>query len=80
MLTSVFTGSEDAIAVYEELAFAGIDAARDISLRQLMRAPAGMPSLPSPLTQRTHPLRIVDLDRAVKDCFSAEILTSVHNE
>ncbi|KZV94573.1 hypothetical protein EXIGLDRAFT_505369 [Exidia glandulosa HHB12029] len=78
------TYHENAVAVYKELAHMGVEAAADMGLRHLMRAPTkippGLPSLPSPFTGITHALRVVDLDMVVKTCSSVESLTELHNQ
>ncbi|KZV85875.1 hypothetical protein EXIGLDRAFT_841163 [Exidia glandulosa HHB12029] len=64
-------------AAYTELAHMSVDLSLDIKGNNVCKAPVsppGLPSLPSPLTGRTHNIRLLDLELALWTDWSVEVI------
>ncbi|KZV88093.1 hypothetical protein EXIGLDRAFT_839518 [Exidia glandulosa HHB12029] len=73
------TLKDDLWNAYRVLAHMSINMARDVKYNNILMAPnspPGLPSLPSPFTQRTHNIRIIDLELALKTIFTDDIIMS----
>ncbi|EJD50964.1 hypothetical protein AURDEDRAFT_160107 [Auricularia subglabra TFB-10046 SS5] len=74
---------EDVADVFNELAYVSMDVAADMGIRHVMRplpVPPGFPGLPSPFTQRIHSLRVVDLNLAIKRCYSFSHMVKANDD
>ncbi|KZV88095.1 hypothetical protein EXIGLDRAFT_839520 [Exidia glandulosa HHB12029] len=64
-------------AAYTELALMSVDLSLDIKGNNVCKAPVsppGLPNLPSPLTGRTHNIRLLDLELALWTDWSVEVI------
>lgn len=60
---------QDIMGLYEEIGYFCVDNSRDVRVQNILRAPSsppGLPSVPSPFTQRVHNWRMIDFEFAVQ--------------
>ncbi|KZV85874.1 hypothetical protein EXIGLDRAFT_841162 [Exidia glandulosa HHB12029] len=72
-LKCYLTEKQDMLHAYDEFAQLSVNLCRDIranNIRMAPQSPPGFPRLASPLTGRTHNIRIIDLELALKTSFT----------